>query len=564
MILDQYGKEITDSFENPSVPLTDPRAWEMLMHSGGPTDSGVSVNDRTAMGYPPLWRAISLISGDVAKLPLNVYRRMPDNGKEQATKNPAWPLLRRKASPPIKSAQFKRTLTYHALLFGNGFATIQRDQNKQPTSLLIIHPHSVTARILPDSVTYSVNTADGSIVGIPSRDMLHIRGLSPDGVMGHSIIDMLGEALGVGMAAQRFGARFFGQGANAGGVLMIPGHFSEEAIANVKRSWGKMNEGLTNAHKVMLLQDGAKFQQLTVPPEAAQFLQTRNYEIRGTVANITGCPPHKLGDDSRTSHSSLEQENQSYLNECLDTWLVEWEGECGDKLLSDADKVDDRYFVEFNRMALLQVDHATRLNGYKTAKEGGWLSTNEIRVRENMPTIGEIGDIYYSPANWMPVGTDDIAKEDSPDQDTTAPAAVLPSIKLESLSQCGNPAIEGWAAAQSIVPEMAASLEYMVGHNVDRSLMIEAGRINKLAAAGGNFLQAVDDHYATWAAKASPWYPSAAVPALIAHAAESQRQLLDVAGASTAETLAGNVAELVNRWPARADSLTAKILELSK
>jgi len=538
MILDQYGNEITASFENPSVPLTDPRAWEMLTHSGGPTDSGVSVNDRTAMGYPPLWRAISLISGDVAKLPLNVYRRMPDNGKEQATKNPAWPLLRRKASPPIKSAQFKRTLTYHALLFGNGFATIQRDQNQQPTSLLIIHPHSVTARILPDSVTYSVNTADGSIVGIPSRDMLHIRGLSPDGVMGHSIIDMLGEALGVGMAAQRFGARFFGAGANAGGVLMIPGHFSEEAIENVKRSWGKMNEGLTNSHKVMLLQDGAKFQQLTVPPEAAQFLQTRNYEIRGTVANITGCPPHKLGDDSRTSHSSLEQENQSYLNECLDTWLVEWEGECGDKLLSDSDKVDDRYFVEFNRMALLQVDHATRLNGYKTAKEGGWLSTNEIRVRENMPTIGEIGDIYYSPANWMPVGADDIAEEDNPDQDTTAPAAVA------------TPSIAGF--------------EQMVWHNVDRSLTIEAGRITKLAAAGGNFLQAVDDHYETWAAQASPWYPSAAAPALIAHAAESQRQLLDVAGASTADTLAGNVAELVSRWHARADSLTAKILELSK
>ena len=538
MILDQYGKEITDSFENPSVPLTDPRAWEMLMHSGGPTDSGVNVNDKTAMGYPPLWRAISLISGDVAKLPLNVYRRMPDNGKEQATKNPAWPLLRRKASPPIKSAQFKRTLTYHALLFGNGFATIQRDQNKQPTSLLIIHPHSVTARILPDSVTYSVNTADGSIVGIPSRDMLHIRGLSPDGVMGHSIIDMLGEALGVGMAAQRFGARFFGQGANAGGVLMIPGHFSEEAIENVKRSWGKMNEGLTNSHKVMLLQDGAKFQQLTVPPEAAQFLQTRNYEIRGTVANITGCPPHKLGDDSRTSHSSLEQENQSYLNECLDTWLVEWEGECGDKLLSDSDKIEDRYFVEFNRMALLQVDHATRLAGYRIGKESGWLSTNEIRIRENMPTIGEIGDIYYSPANWTPVGTDDIAEEDNPDQDTTAPAsAVAPSI---------------------------ASLEYMVGHNVARSLTIEADRVTKLAAAGGNFLQAVDDHHATWAAQASPWYPSAAVPALIAHAAESQRQLLDVAGASTADTLAGNVAELVSRWSARADSLTAKILELSK
>jgi len=104
----------------------------------------------------------------------------------------------------------------------------------------------------------------------------------------------------------------------------------------------------------------------------------------------------------------------------------------------------------------------------------------------------------------------------------------------------------------------------MVGHNVDRSLTIEADRINKLAAAGGNFLQAIDDHYATWAAQASPWYPSAAVPALIAHAAESQRQLLDVAGASTADTLAGNVAELVSRWSARADSLTASILELSK
>ena len=156
-------------------------------------------------------------------------------------------------------------------------------------------------------------------------DVLHIRGLSSDGYSGYDVISLMKDALGVGMAAQRFGARFFGQGSNMSGILMVPGHFDEQKIKNTIQAWNTMQTGLTNSHKIALLQDGVKFQQMTISPDQAQFLQTRQYEVRATVANITGCPPHKLGDDTRTSHSSLEAENQSYLDECLDTWLCEFE-----------------------------------------------------------------------------------------------------------------------------------------------------------------------------------------------------------------------------------------------
>ena len=348
--------------ENPSISVRDPAVWQGIF-GGGTTDAGVQVTPKSALGYAPLWRAINLVSGDAAKLPLNVYRRLPDGGKEIAKQHPAYKLLNRKASVLSDAMSFRECLTAHALLRGNGYAAIQRNNRLEPVALLVLDPTETHPAVMNDEPWY-ITSAGGESVRLPARDVLHLRGLSNDGFIGYDIITLMADALGVGMAAQKFGARFFGQGANMSGLLMVPGHFPEEKIRNTLEAWQNMATGLTKSHKVALLQDGVQFKSMSIAPEQAQFLQTRQFEISATVANIIGCPPHKLGAPVNNSYSSLEAENQSYLDECLDRWLKKWENECSLKLLSQTQITNDTHFVEYNRKALLRMSSSDRASYY--------------------------------------------------------------------------------------------------------------------------------------------------------------------------------------------------------
>jgi len=512
--------------ENPNISLRDPTVWQGIF-GGGSTDAGVSVTPTTAMGYPPLWRAINLVAGDVAKLPLNVYRRLPDGGKEKDTKHPAWPLLNRQASETADSVSFKECLTGHALLRGNGYGVIQRDNRGQPTELFILNP-SATWPVIADGMLWYLSQIGSEQVRIPSRDMLHIRGLSPDGLVGYDIISLMADALGVGMAAQKFGANFFGSGANPSGILQIPGTFSDEKIRNTISAFDSMASGLSQSHKVALLQDGVKFQQMTIPPEQAQFLQTRQYEVRATVANIIGCPPHKLGDDSKTSYSSLEAENQSYLDECLDRWLKKWETECNIKLLTDSQKRNDTHFVEFNRKALLRMSSTDRANYYSRLQEHGGMTVNDVLRSENMPTIGEKGDRRYRPANLIEIG-------DESDQVMSAAAPVAPSENNAGL------------------------LESLVASSVGKSVRVEADSVRRAAKNEDNFCAWLDTFYAAWVRNSST--TTATESAFTLHAATSKHQLLDVAGSATQTSLAGAVAECVATWDDRGTILITTIME---
>jgi HK97 family phage portal protein len=525
----EYGVTVlvnASPLENPSISIRDPEVWYDVF-GGGPTESGVRVTLSTALGYPPLWRAINLISGDVAKLPLNVYRRTPDGGKEPAKAHPGYNLLRRKASLTTNAFDVKRTLTAQALLRGNGYAAIDRNNRRDAAALYVLDA-SETFPAMVDGALWYVTQIGPEQIRLPARDVLHIKGLSPDGLVGFDVISLMAEALGVGMAAQRYGARFFGHGSNMSGLLMIPGHFQEEKIRNTMAAWNAMQSGLNNAHKVALLQDGVKFQQMTIAPEQAQFLQTRQYEVRATIANITGCPPHKLGDDSRTSHNSLEQENQSYLDDCLDTWLCAWEAECTDKLLSETQKAQDSHFVEFNRKALLRMSANDRANYYARLQEHGDLTINDVLRAENMPTIGAQGDRRYRPANLVEIGKE----SDMVDQ---------PSAPTDTPQRDAAPA--------------DAILRAVIESNVTKSLTIEAERVVKAARTESNFVAWMDKFYPTWITHAElPLEGS--LDAFTTHAVRSQQQLLKVAGSSTSANLPQAVADCVATWHDRGELIT--------
>lgn len=405
ILVDEYGKPLKykrryrNSLENPQTSLSDPDAWLVDAWGGGETDAGVNVNRKTAIGYPPLWRGINLISGDVATMPLVVYERGLEEERKKATSHPAHNLLLFEPNEFMTAFDFKRTLQYHAMLFGNGYAAIFRSL-RTPVELLVLSP-TETFPVQANGRLWYVTKVGEEQRRIPAEDVLHIRGLSFDGLIGHSVLEVMREALGLGMAAREFGARFFGEGSNQSGVLMVPGKFKQEQIRNAIQSWEEMAKGLKRSHKVALLQDGVKWQPTTISPEQGQFNETRQFEVR-EVANILGIPPHKLGDSSRTSYNSLEQENLSYLHEALKPWLSAWQSECRKKLLSKEEKKNDTHFFEFLHESLLAVNIEAKVKTLETEVNAGMLSLDEARAKLNMPPLPDgLGKRFRMPANMV-------------------------------------------------------------------------------------------------------------------------------------------------------------------
>jgi len=529
--------------------------WRSIVDSGYKTYSGVEVSERSALGYAPFWRAINLIAGDVAGMPCDVFKRQRDGGKKYDSTHPAAPLLRDMAAPWWRSDDMRRVLTSHALIHGNGYGPIVRDMSGNPVEIGLVDPNQVWARIMEDGSKWYVIYIDGTPIKIPARDMIHIKGLGRDGITGYSIIELMKNALGVGMAAQEFGGRFFGSGSNMSGVLQIPGHFSEERIRNAISSWDTMQSGLKNSFKIALLQEGLKWQQTTIAPDQAQFLQTREFEVRATVANITGVPPHMLGDSTRTSHNSLESESQSYLHRCLNPWLKEWECELRTKLLTPKQRLKETHVIEFNREAEIQMEFEKKINGIYRQIECGVLTRNEGRNLLNMPKItdeDEGGDDYYHPANWVVAG-------EEPDLTTPAPAGSPPGTPGQDASE-----------ADAADPEEADTgsettnvLRSLITATVTDNLKIERDRVVQRAGMqSGNFIDSVDEFYTQWTRTSGRGLTSSSArAAFMAHAEESKRQLLDVAGASTTDSLKANVQEVTALWDGRIELLVAKLMK---
>jgi HK97 family phage portal protein len=409
--------KLTNSLENPTRSLAGASTWDDVF-DGASTLAGVRVSQKRALGYPPLLRGVTKITNDVGKLRLHVRERTPDGGAEKARRHPAWPILARKANRFITSGRFKKALQFHALWHGNGYAAISRLNNgdvapaSMPGGGLAILDPAETFPVQANGELWYVTSikrrdsrgrvADTTEVKIPAEDIIHIRGLSSDGISGVDIFDLIREALGIPLAAREYEARFFGQGGNQSGVLMIPGRIRKDRQEKLLAAWAKMTTGLTKAHKIALIQEGAKFVPTSTDPEKAALIGAQELEIK-MVANILGLPPHMLGDSSRTAYNSIEAENRNYLESCLDAWLCDWEEETADKLLRESEIERDSHFIEFNRAQLLMMDFKGRAESYRVYREIGAMGVNDVARAEGWPTIGPPGDVRHVPSNWIPL-----------------------------------------------------------------------------------------------------------------------------------------------------------------
>lgn len=349
----------------------------------GASSSGKAVNEKTALQTTAVYACVRILAETIASLPLHTYRYSP-SGKEKAETHPLYYLLHSEPNPEMTSFVFRETLMGHLLLWGNAYAQIIRNGRGTILSLYPLLPNKMLVNRTDQGILYYQYEKDGQTYFLANRDVLHIPGLGFDGLIGYSPIGMAKNAIGMAIATEEFGAKFFANGANPGGVLEHPGVVKDPA--RVRDSWNAVYQGSSNAHRVAVLEEGMKFQSIGIPPEQAQFLETRKFQIE-EICRIFRVPPHLVASLDRATFSNIEHQSISFIDNTIIPWVSRIEQSMQRALFSEADK--RTFFVKFNLNGRLRGDAAARAAFYQTMRQNGIMSANDIRELEEMNQIPE-------------------------------------------------------------------------------------------------------------------------------------------------------------------------------
>jgi HK97 family phage portal protein len=424
-------REFRSSLENPSTPLSYPAEWLLDIFNGGRTDSGIRVSEMTALQVSTVFACVQLISGAMGFLDLNVYERIfyenKRAGKRIAYDHDLFDLLENEPNDEMSSFTFRKTLQAHGLLWGNLYSEIQRDNGNRCVALWPRNP----ARIRPYRLTESMEirgelyprgslvykTSEGTETAsidptappyndgpervIPKEDMLHIPGLSLDGRIAQSTIQLARQVVGLALATERFGAKFFGNGARAGGVFEHPAALKPAARENLKRSIQEAIGG-ENVMRPFLLEEGMKWHETSTKPNEGQFLETRKFQ-KSEVCSVFLVPPHMVGDTEKTNRANTEQIGLEFMTYTLSPWLKAWKQEIQRKLFPKIGRSANKFFAMFDTSPLVMPDAESRRNFYNSGKQWGWLCTNDIHEREHMNPV----DKPWADGYWMPINMQD-------------------------------------------------------------------------------------------------------------------------------------------------------------
>ncbi|HEY9369259.1 phage portal protein [Streptomyces sp.] len=388
--------------------IATPEQWAVDFFKGGEgTSSGVQVSEDTALHYGPFFAGVNVISGDLASLPLITYERL-ERGKRRATDHPLYPLLHDAANDVMSAMAFRQTLMGHVLTWGNGYAEVVR-QGGKVTALWPLRPDRVKPRVKRDGpgrvrlVYEYIDPVHGIKDTLLPDEVLHIAGLGGDGIRGWSVVRLAREAIGLGIATEKFGGTWFGNGSRPGGFVKHPGTLGDSAYNRLKASFENRHRGLDNANRVAILEEGMEWQQVGIPPEDAQFLETRRFGVT-EMARWLRLPPHKIADLERATFSNIESQQLDYVTSALRVWFVAWEQAISLRLLGQQER--GRFFAEHLADALLRGDLKTRYEAYAIGRNWGWLSADDVAEMENRnPLPDGRGEVYMVPFNMMPAPT---------------------------------------------------------------------------------------------------------------------------------------------------------------
>lgn len=392
----------------------------------GGSSAGKNVNERSAMQMTAVYSCVRILAEAVAGLPLHLYRYKEDGGKERAIDNNLYHLLHDEPNKEMSSFIFRETLMTHLLLWGNAYAQIIRNGKGEVVALYPLMPNKMQVDRDDNGELYYIytrssdeaKTMEGVTVYLRPRDVLHIPGLGFDGLVGYSPIAMAKNAIGLAIATEEYGAKFFANGAAPSGVLEHPGTIKDPS--RLRENWNSTFGGSANSGKVAVLEEGMKYTPISISPEQAQFLETRKFQI-DEIARIFRVPPHMVGDLEKSSFSNIEQQSLEFVKYTLDPWVIRWEQSLSRSLLNEDEK--RKYFFKFNLEGLLRGDYESRMSGYATARQNGWMSANDIRELENLDKIPaeDGGDLYLINGNMLPLNKAgayaNIEKEDKADEE---------------------------------------------------------------------------------------------------------------------------------------------------
>lgn len=380
--------------------LDDGDHWVVRSLGGGKTDAGVPVSECTALRFTAVYACQAIIADTMAQVSLNLHRRFRDPVTQRvrttlALEHPAQRLVHSDPNPRMSSFTLRQTAQGHVLGWGNGYVEIQRNNGGEPVGLWPLMPDRTCPRVTAQGQLVFDTQVGGRGYSLPSDDVIHIAGLGFDGVKGYSPIFMARQAIGLGLAAEAFGAKFFANDAKSGGFLMHPGKLGDTAVSNIRDSFVDRQGGNENAHKPKVLEEGMKWVSTTIPPDDAQFLATREMQI-AEIARIYRVPLVllQLMEKTTTWGSGVEQIMLGFIQWTIAAWAKRWEEELNRKLLTEAERLAGYYF-KFNLNSLARGDMAARMRFYNGGISGGWMNRNQARALEDWDEAEGLDDFLF-------------------------------------------------------------------------------------------------------------------------------------------------------------------------
>lgn len=382
------------SAENPTVSLDKPASWLTSLF-GSSQVAGVTVNPETAIKASTVFACVRLISETLASLPLVMYRT-DGKMKEKAIDHPLYWLLKIEPNRLQSSFQWLESEQASLLLNGNSYSEIEYNRAGQIIGIWPLKTANVLPFIENNEKKYRVSLKNGGTTVLTAEKILHIPAFGTNGITGLSPVDTGKGAIGLALAAEKFGEKLFANGIRTTGVLKHPGILGDTAYENLKTSFKDNYEGLNNSGKPMILEEGMSWESISMTPDDAQMLETRKFQV-SEIARIFNVPPHMIGDLERSTNNNIEQQSLEFVQYSLRSWIARWESELNRRLLKPSER--QTYYFKFLVDGLLRGDVKSRFEAYNLGRNMGIYSTNDILSKEDQNPVPWGDDDHLRPLN---------------------------------------------------------------------------------------------------------------------------------------------------------------------
>jgi len=464
---------LTRLFERREHPSSE-SGWERIFGMGSSTPAGVEVTVEGSLASAVVYACVRVLAESIAMLPLITYRRMASGGKERADDHALYPLLHDSPNPEMTSFEWQEVMIQHCATWGNHFSEIEWSNGGMVTGLWPLRPDRMALRRARGALVYEYWLPNNRKTTLRGDQVLHVRFMG-NGLWGESPIRKQMNSIGLDLATEEFGSRYFSNGARPSVILKHPGRLSDEAHSRLTASWEDGASGLANAHRTRIIEEGMDIEKLGIPPEEAQFLETRKFQ-RSVIAGWYRVPPHLVGDLERATFSNIEQQALEFEKFSLAPWLKRIDQRMGLSLLTPSER--RTYYLEHLVNGLMWGDSQTRSSFYSTMVQIGVMSPNEVRTLENLNPY-EGGDEFLRPLNMGLAGEGDVSKDAEAGQMRAAPA-----LETRAAGDDEDEVLDVARGRQRLARSMIRLFEDSYGRVVRREVADLRRAVNKYVANG--------------------------------------------------------------------------------